>query len=39
LTPEVVEYDEKNMGNPAYDLIIGTKNMTKLIGIILDFKE
>ena len=37
-TPEVVEYDGKTMGKPAFDLIIGTKTMTEL-GIILDFKD
>ena len=37
LTPEIVEYDEKTLAKPAFDLIIGTKTMTEL-GIILDFK-
>ena len=37
LTPEVFKYDEKTMGKPAFDLIIGTKSMAEL-GIILDFK-
>ena len=38
LTPEIVEYDEKTLVKPAFDLIIGTKTMTEL-GIILDFKH
>ena len=38
LTPEVVEYDGKTLGKPAFDLIIGTKTMNEL-GIILNFKE
>ena len=37
LTPEIVEYDEKNLSKPAFDLIIGSQTMTEL-GIILDFK-
>jgi len=36
LTPDIVEYDEKTMGKPAFDLIIGTKTMAEL-SIILDF--
>ena len=37
LTPELVEYDRKTFPKPAFDLIIGAKNMNEL-GIILDFK-
>jgi hypothetical protein len=29
---------KKNMGKPAFDLIIGTKTIAEL-GIILDFKD
>ena len=35
IQPEIVEY-ERTLGNPAFDLIIGTKTKNKL-GIILDF--
>jgi hypothetical protein len=38
LTPDIVEYDGKPIGKPAFDLIISTKTMTEL-GIILDFKD
>ena len=38
LTPEIVEYDRKNLGKPAFNIIIGTKTMNDL-GIILDFKS
>ena len=38
LTPDIVEYDKKNLQKTAFDLIIGTETMTEL-GIILDFKE
>ena len=38
MTPDIVEYDRKNLGKPAFDLLIGTETMTEL-GIILDFKE
>ena len=38
LTPEIVEYDDKTLAKPAFDLIFGRKTMTEL-GIILDFKN
>ena len=38
MTPDIVEYDRKTFGKPAFDLIIGTDAVTEL-GIILDFKE
>ena len=38
MTPDIVEYDRKTFGKPAFALIIGTETMTEL-GIILDFKE
>ena len=37
-TPDIVEYDGKTMGKPAFDLILGTKTLKEL-GIILDFKK
>ena len=38
LTPDVVEYEEKTMGKPVFDLIVGTKTLNEL-GIVLDFKQ
>jgi hypothetical protein len=38
LTPDVVEYEEKTMGKPVFDLIVGTKTLNEL-GIVLDFKH
>ena len=36
--PDIVEYDEKLMDKPMYDLIIGCKSMIEL-GIILNFQN
>ncbi len=37
VTPDVVEYDKKNMIKPVYDLILGCNTM-KEPGIVLDFR-
>ena len=37
VTPDVVEYNKKEMTKPVYDLIIGCKTMKEL-GIVLDFQ-
>ena len=34
----MLEYDEKSMLKPAFDLILGVKTMKKL-GIVLDFLD
>ena len=36
VTPDVVEYDEKKMTKPAFDLILGI-NILRELGIVLDF--
>jgi hypothetical protein len=36
VTPDVVEYDKKQMTKPVYDLILGC-NIMKELGIVLDF--
>ena len=38
VTPDIVEYDEKMMPEPAFDLILGTNTMNEL-GIVLNLKE
>ena len=38
MTTDIVEYNEKTFGKPAFDLIIGAKTMTEL-DIILVFQE
>ncbi len=35
--PEVVEYDETEMSQPGFDLILGTNTLREL-GIILNFQ-
>jgi hypothetical protein len=37
VTPDVVEYDKKEMTKPAFDLILGCQTMKEL-GIVLDFR-
>ena len=37
VTPDVVEYNKKEMTKPVYDLILGCKTMKEL-GIVLDFR-
>ena len=37
-TPDIVEYDGKTMGKPAFDLILGTEPLKEL-GIILNFRK
>ena len=36
ITPDIVEYDEKKMDKPMFDLILGVNTLSKL-GIVLDF--
>ena len=39
MTLDIVEYDRKPLGKPAFDLIIGTDTSMTELSIILDFKE